>query len=65
VNILIQFLTIKIGVVLKSDDLLMESKKAAALAKRMNYMLLWRKYGPLGIVALIVLLFLYIRIWWW
>ncbi|KAI8808669.1 Longin-like domain-containing protein [Cladochytrium replicatum] len=34
-------------------------------AKKMNWQAMWQKYGPPSLVAAIVLLVLYIRIFWW
>jgi vesicle transport protein SEC22 len=52
------------SVMQKSDELLMESKRVADMAKRLNYNLMLRKWGPVVGVVLVVLLVLYFRYFW-
>ena len=47
-----------------SSRIASESKKYARNANQLNIQLLWHQYGPLAIVALVVVLFVYIR-WFW
>ena len=47
-----------------SSRIASESKKYARNANQLNLQLLWHQYGPLAIVAVVVILFVYIR-WFW
>lgn len=46
-----------------SNNLSMESRKYAKDAKDLNFQLLYRQYGPVAIVAIVVLLVIIIRLW--
>ena len=48
-----------------SSQLSQESRKYAKDAKNLNMQLLYRQYGPPAVVAIVILLVLYIRIWWY
>ena len=47
-----------------SETLSSESRKYMNSAKNLNLQLLYRKYGPPAVVALVILLVLFIRLYW-
>lgn len=52
------------SVMQKSDELLLESRRVADMAKKLNYYLMLRKWGPVVAVLLIVFIIIYFRFFW-
>ena len=48
-----------------SDQLKREAEKYRKETYQLNLQALYRKYGPPGIVILVVMLVLYVRFWWY
>lgn len=48
----------------RSEGLRDTSKQFAANARRLNLLAMWRKYAPLIVGALVIIVFLYIRFYW-